>query len=89
VYTCTEQLPPGGYPIAVKYIISIIQTTEEIFLTDRMPAKAKFSFNKSVSISFRVKDPTTTIAHDSDTRVYRILQETTIPIQSGDVTHRK
>jgi hypothetical protein len=23
VYTCTEQLPPGGYPIAVKYIISI------------------------------------------------------------------
>jgi len=22
VYMCTEQLPPGGYPIAVKYIIS-------------------------------------------------------------------
>jgi hypothetical protein len=22
VYVCTEQLPPGGYPIAVKYIIS-------------------------------------------------------------------
>jgi len=22
VYTCTEQLPPGGYPIAVKYVIS-------------------------------------------------------------------
>jgi len=21
VYMCTEQLPPGGYPIAVKYII--------------------------------------------------------------------
>jgi hypothetical protein len=24
VYMCTEQLPPGGYPIAVKYIISHI-----------------------------------------------------------------
>jgi hypothetical protein len=24
VYMCTEQLPPGGYPIAVKYIISYI-----------------------------------------------------------------
>ena len=22
VYMCTEELPPGGYPIAVKYIIS-------------------------------------------------------------------
>jgi len=22
VYMCTEQLPPAGYPIAVKYIIS-------------------------------------------------------------------
>jgi len=22
VYMCTELLPPGGYPIAVKYIIS-------------------------------------------------------------------
>ena len=22
VYMCTEQMPPGGYPIAVKYIIS-------------------------------------------------------------------
>jgi hypothetical protein len=21
VYMCTEQLPPGGYPVAVKYII--------------------------------------------------------------------
>jgi hypothetical protein len=21
VYICTEQLPPGGYPIAVKYIM--------------------------------------------------------------------
>jgi hypothetical protein len=25
VYMCTEQLPPGGYPIAVKYIIFIIR----------------------------------------------------------------
>jgi len=25
VYMCTEQLPPGGYPIAVKYIISYHQ----------------------------------------------------------------
>jgi len=24
VYMCTELLPPGGYPIAVKYIISYI-----------------------------------------------------------------
>jgi len=24
VYMCTEQLPPGGYPIAVKYITIII-----------------------------------------------------------------
>jgi len=24
VYMCTELLPPGGYPIAVKYIISCI-----------------------------------------------------------------
>ena len=24
VYTCTEQLPPGGYSIAVKYIYHII-----------------------------------------------------------------
>jgi hypothetical protein len=24
VYMCTEQLPPGGYPIAVKYITSYI-----------------------------------------------------------------
>jgi hypothetical protein len=24
LYMCTEQLPPGGYPIAVKYIISYI-----------------------------------------------------------------
>jgi hypothetical protein len=22
MYMCTEQLPPGGYPIAVKYVIS-------------------------------------------------------------------
>jgi len=22
LYMCTEQLPPGGYPIAVKYIVS-------------------------------------------------------------------
>jgi len=22
VYMCTEQLPPGGYPIAIKYIVS-------------------------------------------------------------------
>jgi hypothetical protein len=27
VYMCTEQLPPGGYPIAVKYIISYESTT--------------------------------------------------------------
>jgi len=27
VYMCTELLPPGGYPIAVKYIISYIQKT--------------------------------------------------------------
>jgi hypothetical protein len=26
VYMCTELLPPGGYTIAVKYIIYIIQT---------------------------------------------------------------
>jgi hypothetical protein len=25
VYMCTEQLPPGGYPIAVKYIICHIK----------------------------------------------------------------
>jgi hypothetical protein len=25
VYMCTEQLPPGGYPIAVKFIISYIK----------------------------------------------------------------
>jgi hypothetical protein len=24
VYMCTELLPPGGYPIAVKYIISLL-----------------------------------------------------------------
>jgi len=46
--------------------VKIIQTTEEIFLTDRMPAKANSSFNKSVPVSFRVKDPTTTVALDSD-----------------------
>jgi len=45
--------------------VKIIQTTEEILLTDRMPAKANSSFNKSVSISSRVKDPTTTVDHDS------------------------
>jgi len=28
VYTCTELLPPGGYPIAVKYIISICFDTK-------------------------------------------------------------
>jgi len=26
VYMCTELLPPGGYPIAVKYIISYVST---------------------------------------------------------------
>jgi hypothetical protein len=50
----------------IRLKVKIIQTTQEIFLTDRMPAKAKSSFNKSVSISFRVKDPTTSIAHDTD-----------------------
>ena len=32
MYMCTELLPPGGYPIAVKYIISyhIIQNCSEI-----------------------------------------------------------
>jgi len=50
----------------IRLKVKTIQTTEETFLTDRMPAKAKSSFNKSGSISFRVKDPTTTIAHDSD-----------------------
>jgi hypothetical protein len=28
VYMCTEQLPPGGYPIAVKYILSYISSHE-------------------------------------------------------------
>jgi hypothetical protein len=50
----------------IRLKVIIIQTTEEIFPTDRMSAKAKFSFNKSVSLSFRMKDPTTTVAHDSD-----------------------
>ena len=31
VYICTKQLPPGGYPIAVKYIIS--------FFHNQMPGK--------------------------------------------------
>jgi hypothetical protein len=36
VYMCTEQLPPGGYPIAVKYIISyhIISYHIPLFSTD-------------------------------------------------------
>jgi hypothetical protein len=29
VYMCTEQLPPGGYPIAVKYIISYNTNTRK------------------------------------------------------------
>ena len=42
VYTCTEQLPPGGYPIAVKYIISIyiniyIYIYIYIYLKDSFP----------------------------------------------------
>ena len=31
VYMCTEQLPPGGYPIAVKYIISYSVISERCF----------------------------------------------------------
>ena len=30
VYMCTELLPPGGYPIAVKYIISYIISISKI-----------------------------------------------------------
>jgi len=50
----------------IRLKVKIIQTTEEIFFTDRMSAKTNSTFNKSVSISFRVKDPTTTVDHDSD-----------------------
>jgi hypothetical protein len=50
----------------IRLKVKTIQTTEEIFRTDRMSAEAKSSFNKFVPISFRVKDPTTTVAHGSD-----------------------
>jgi len=37
---CTEQLPPGGYPIAVKYIISyiiyIIYHTEAVDVPNKL-----------------------------------------------------
>jgi hypothetical protein len=29
VCMCTEQLPPGGYPIAVKYIVSFTDVSEQ------------------------------------------------------------
>jgi hypothetical protein len=32
VYMCTEQLPPGGYPTAVKYIISFTKNMGRGFL---------------------------------------------------------
>jgi hypothetical protein len=36
VYMCTEQLPPGGYTIAVKYIISFRKERKYLFLFQRM-----------------------------------------------------
>jgi hypothetical protein len=53
----------------IRLKVKIIQTPDEIFLTDRKPAKAKSTFNKSVFVSFRVKDPTTTVAQYSDTYI--------------------
>lgn len=50
----------------IRLKVKITQATQEIFPVDRMPAKAKFSCNKFVSISFRMKDRTSTIAHDTD-----------------------
>jgi len=37
VYICTEQLPPGGYPIAVKYISYHSSKQVLTFLRDKQP----------------------------------------------------
>jgi hypothetical protein len=49
----------------IRLKVKIIYAIQEIFLTARSPAKTKSNFNKSVSISFRVKDLANT-SHDTD-----------------------
>jgi hypothetical protein len=42
---CTEQLPPGGYPIAVKYIISYPATDlKYIVITSHFTEEAEIKF---------------------------------------------
>jgi len=44
VYMCTEQLPPGGYPIAVKYIISYVmyQTPRNRIILEKLTVSQLF-----------------------------------------------
>ena len=44
VYMCTELLPPGGYPIAIKYIISYLFAYEDG--TDRVPKRRHIKFRR-------------------------------------------
>jgi hypothetical protein len=65
VYMCTEQLPPGGYPIAVKFIISYIIHTHTQKLKIFVHANVTFPFfiimyqyvsNKSASCKMRIRN---------------------------------
>jgi hypothetical protein len=49
VYMCTELLPPGGYPIAVKYVISYIKHTHNTH-TKKAPVQINFIYlgNKEI-----------------------------------------
>jgi hypothetical protein len=59
---CTEQLPPGGYPIAVKYIISyileraavsvlVLNLNNQSQIDTAISQKSLIFFNKTVKTS--------------------------------------
>ena len=50
VYMCTEQLPPGGYPIAVKYISYLSLTTE--YKTHRKHSLQRTYFRREIVIIY-------------------------------------